>query len=272
MADLERDIGKLRGWTCAEIVATGDAEKAQTDADLIGEPMLDLLQMIAAVREHAPVLITPGVVPTPRPPMVIMDTEGTHLLRHYSFAHTYRMTMTASILEELREWGFAALFDAAGRPVDRRSEFETLLVTSMHWIADAERQSQPENRVTSYVTSLEMFFSASDSPIVRDVSEGVAYVLGTTLGARKEIRARISELYGRRSRVSHQGQRGSDAADLYQLKNTSINFLARMSKLAWRFEKREDVRSWIADLRLAGEYVDEVPVSEAEPADPGAIP
>jgi len=267
-AQMERDVGELKQWTCAEVSIVGDDKKAKDDAEELAEPMLDLLQMIAAIESPHAVSITAGIVATPRPPLVIVEAKGTHATWHRTYKHTHRVNVNTGVLTKLREQGFATLLDAVAKQPTSHSKYEAMLVNSMHWIADAQKQASPANSVTSYVTAFELFFATDGSPITRDVSEGVAYVLGGTLEQRKYNRKLITSLYSRRSKVSHEGQRDVEDAEVFQLKLLSINFLARMSKLAWRFQNRDDVRSWIADLRLEGQYKDEPPAPEAAPGPP----
>lgn len=49
-----------------------------------------------------------------------------------------------------------------------------------------------------------------------------------------------------------------------------VFFLARITKLGWFFEKRDDVRRRIADLQLAADSADEPPIPEVGPVSPFA--
>ncbi|HEY1656226.1 MAG TPA: hypothetical protein VGF86_14065 [Candidatus Tumulicola sp.] len=250
-------VQQLKGWTCCEVIVEGDDDKAKEDAASIAEPLLDFAQLVAISKSFTEVNVAGGVVPAPRPPMVLMSVDGSHGACSFSFSHAHRFELSQPIVEEFRQNGFAALLDAIAKPRSSYSDYEILLVDAMHWIANAERQSDPENRVTSYITALEMFFTASNAPITRDVSEGVAYILERTPKERAKLRDRIVSLYGRRSEVSHRGQRDVAETEVHQLRVIGINFLARMSHFAWQFKDAASVRGWLATTRLSGSYQEE---------------
>lgn len=256
----------LRGSACLEVLVEGDAARAEWEASAESEPVLDILQVIAAIEEPSVkrIRIVPGGPLSPPTPRVVLSADGTEAHFNQNLNWSFRLDVTAGAFEHLRSQGFGAVLDALGKSSSNRNEFEVLLLNALHWIADAERQEQLENRITSYVTGLEMFFSAQGSPIVRDVSEGVAYALGANLGERKRIRDLVTKLYGLRSKVSHEGRRSVVEAETRELKMLTINFLARMSRLSWRFSAKEHVSAWIADLRLSGTYADDPPMTGAD--------
>jgi len=252
----------LRGAACVEVQVNGDVARAQEEATAESEPVVDLLQVVAAIEEPSvkKIRIVAGGLTSPPAPRVVLSGDGTEAHFNQSLTWGFRLSIDRATLDRLRGQGFGPVLDALGKISAERSEFESLLLNAIHWIADAERQEQLENRITSYVTTLEMFFSAQGSPIVRDVSEGVAYALGGSIEDRKRNRDAVTKLYGLRSKVSHEGQRSIVKDEIAQLKVLTINFVARMSRLAWRFSAREDVSAWIADLRLSGTYSDDAPI------------
>ena len=120
----------------------------------------------------------------------------------------------------------------------------------MHWIADGSRQPLAENKTTSYITAIEMFFSVNDAPVTRDVSEGVAFVLASTLEDRKKLVAHAAKLYGTRSRVSHRGTRITDEQSAHEAHEMAVNLLARLSAMSSQFRTLADFRDWNAEQRL----------------------
>lgn len=266
---LERVIGAalmqpIHGSAFAEVEVEGDVQRAKQDAAAESEPVIDLLQVVAAIEQPSRIRIVPGGSESPPPPQVVLSADGTE--GHYAQNLTAgrRFAVDQGTFDRLREKGFGAVLDALGKPSTQRNDFEKLLLNAIHWIADAERQQQRENRITSYVTALEMFFSVKGGSIVRDVSEGTAYILGGDLPTRKAVRDLVCKLYDRRSEVSHGGQRSAVDEEVAQLKKLVINFVARIGPFAQRFSTKEQFVTWSKDLRLSANYDDHLPVSSSD--------
>ena len=207
--------------------------------------------------------VTGGELPGPLPLTIIMETAGTHATWRRSWENTHRITVTPATLAKMREKGFSALLDAVAKPRVQRSAYDSLLIDAMHWVADGERQLNVENKVTSYMTALEMFFSSPDAPITRDVSESVALLLASKAEHREKIRKLIASLYAERSKISHEGKRESSLDAVRHLRRFAVSLLARMSSLSWRFPNREAIKTWLRGLRLGVEYEDRPPDHES---------
>lgn len=243
--------------TAAEVPAIGDVERAKEDAAHISEPVLDFLQLIAAIEEPSFTnirIVGGGDLMARQPPRMVIAADGTEANWDAKLAYGHRLQLTTPLVGRIIGSGFQSAVDAIAKNEDDRTPFEDLLVAAIHWIADAEKQDRLENRITSYMTAMELFFTSADAPITRDLSENVAYLLGTDLQNRKEIRQLVNELYKQRSKVSHTGSRTALEADVRRLKELAINVAAMMSRMAPRFTTKADLQMMFADLRLSAEF------------------
>jgi hypothetical protein len=242
--------------TVAEVPAVGDADRAKEDATQVSEPVFDFLQLIAAIEEPSErqIRIIPGGdLMARQPPRFVISDDETEAHWDQKLAFGFRLELTQARVENVINFGLQSVVDAIAKR-EERSEFDDMLLNAMHWIADAERQEQLENKITSYMTAMELFFTVEDGPIVRDLSESVAFLLGNTLENRKRVKKLVARLYGLRSKVSHEGHRSALSRDVVELKTIAINVLILMSRLANRLEGKVDVQQLFADLRLSAEF------------------
>jgi hypothetical protein len=241
----------------AEVTASGDPQHAKEQAARLCAPVIDFLQLIAAIDdregEHIRVVLGGEVTGTQAPQLVIYD-DRTQLNWDYRFLRNRRLELTQGRIKRVVDRGLSPLLAALSKTSDERSEFEDLLLTAVRWIADAETQSLPENRITSFVTSMELFFTKENAPIGRDLSESIACILADNLEARKELKKLVSTLYEKRSKISHEGQQDGLIEAAAKLKRLAINVLAAMCGMSDRFRNKEDVRTFFADLRLSGRF------------------
>jgi hypothetical protein len=181
--------------------------------------------------------------------MVAADGRNIHHLdgRHFDL----RFELSPVKLRRMKKDGFAPLVVAIGRTEDERSNFEKSLLRSMHWIADAARQDALENKITSYITAIEMCFSSRGAPIGRDIAEGCAVMLGATLEHRKELAEEMSELYALRSAVSHEEKNIEVERAERRLRVISINLLAKVAGMSSRCTSVNDFRVWLQERRLS---------------------
>jgi len=240
----------LKNRACAFVAVRGDAERAQADALRDVEPVLDFLQLVAAVFEPSFKAIRIGVggdLLTKQPARLLIAADKSFIQPRENMLFGHRLEMNAGRLQQMRDRGFGPLIDALNKPEVERTEFERYLIRSMHWVADAERL---ENRITGYVTAIDMFFATKGEPLTRDVTEGTAMLLARDLATRKNIMKRMAEFYEMRSGVSHAGTATFDEVAVTRLKTYAMNFLATVCGKAAQFKTKDEFRAWIADRRL----------------------
>ena len=243
----------LKNRACAFVAARGDADRAQADALRDVEPVVDFLQLVAAVFEPSfkDIRISVGGdLLTKQPARLLIAADKSFIQPRENMLFGHRLEMNAGRMQQMRDGGFGPLIDALSKPEAARTEFERYLIRSMHWIADAERQERLENRITGYVTAIDMFFATKGEPLTRDVTEGTAMLLGRELANRKNIMKRMAEFYEMRSGVSHAGTATFDEDAVTRLKYYAVNFLSTVCGKAAQFKTKDEFRAWMADRRL----------------------
>jgi len=253
-ADADKLTELLLNRPVVEVAHRGDKAKAHAEALRKLEPVLDFLQLIVMIHEPPDREIRihlGGDVLAKQPTTFMIAADGSNI--HHVDRHHFdpRFELSPVKLQRMKKDGFAPLVVAIGRNEDDRSNFEKSLLRSMHWIADADRQDALENKITSYITAIEMFFSSRGAPIRRDIAEGCAVMLGTSLEDRKELAEEMSELYGLRSAISHQGKKIEDERAERRLRVISINLLAKAARMSSRCTSINDFRDWLQERRLS---------------------
>jgi hypothetical protein len=245
---------------CAEVTVRADPDRAEAEAERQVSPILDFLQLLSAIYDP-PVrgikIRVGGDLLTKQPMRFIMATDESSIHTRDKFLFDFRFELTKERLANMKGDGFGALFDAMLKPVEKQTEFERRLLTSMHWIADASRQDLLENKITSYITSIETFFSSdgSGNPLSRDLSEGSATILASApkerLRRRVDLAETVGRLYKLRNAISHAGQRVEDENAERELREISINLLALIGKMSRKFQTLKDFREWLRERRLS---------------------
>lgn len=139
------------------------------------------------------------------------------------------------------------------KPEDQLSKIEEAYVRAMHWLSDAERQVELENKVLSLVTCLETFFTPSrDSglPISNTVAESIALLAETELEKRRHLKKMVKNLYNLRSRVSHGGGEIVDERDLMSLLDVAYWVIHYFYDKRAEYNSLEDVSKKVEDLKL----------------------
>lgn len=263
------DLKPLNGMACVEVRVTGGDMRFRLQlAEERLEEVLDFFQILhedhggwppgaKIVARELPFNVAPI-------PMIRSDRAATNW--QVTFEHMHRATISAEMVAKAKTNDLRALVVALEKLPEERGDFERALLNAMHWIADARRQPAPELQLTDAITALEMFFTTDQpgTPISRDVSEGVALIVGKTLDQRRRIKERVQDLYNKRSKVSHAGKREITNSELYEVRNLVMYFLRKMCKLAPLFKKRVDVRAWLENLRLSASYDDPKPDESAD--------
>jgi len=263
---LVRDADKLtellQNRPAAFVSVRGDKDFAKERALKMVTPVVDLMQVAGAIY-HQLDDVSIGVggdLLAKQPPVLIIAKDGSNIHHEGRYAFGHRYEMEAQHLEEMRSKGFGPLLDSLSKPESERTEFERTLLRSMHWVAEAERQSSIESKTTAYVTAIDMFFARQGEPLTRDITEGTATLLSSTLEGRRQVVKVMERFYKLRSGVSHVGEEVTED-DIRGLKGLTISFLARMSAMSSRFATKDAFRSWLVDQRLTPSMTQRAPRS-----------
>ena len=242
----------LLNRVCASITLVGDVQMCRYLAVAELEPIVDFFQLMTAIYEpnfKGIQIRLGGDLVTRQPPSLVVKGDGTRIYDEQKLAFDHRLEVDQSKIDQMRT-NFGSILKIFAKDGEDRTDFEAVILRSMHWIADADRQKLPENKTTSYITAIEMFFSASDAPITRDVSEGVATIMRSTLAERRELLGEVAALYATRSRISHRGERLENDDNAIKLKNIAVNLLSKLGNMSSSFADLPGLRAWLADQRL----------------------
>jgi hypothetical protein len=159
--------------------------------------------------------------------------------------------VSSETMDKLRECGAWDVAAILAKPVSSLSDFERVLLRGIHWFGNALPQAEPENELLSLVTCLETFLTPRDSnPIGTAIAEGVALLLGKTLDERKKLKRRVKNLYGKRSSVSHGGEKAVLEADLTELREVAKKLVRHMISLNTSIQSQKELLEKIEDQKL----------------------
>jgi hypothetical protein len=149
--------------------------------------------------------------------------------------------------------GLATLSHLLVSPTSELSEFENKLIDSIHWFAAGKAQVELENRLLSFVTSIEVFLNprSQDRSITSAVSMGVAMVLASQYEERSKIFQFMKRMYGLRSTVSHGSRQPLLELDIVRLRNLTAEFTSSLIRRHKDFKTLEDLRSWLERQQLS---------------------
>lgn len=132
-----------------------------------------------------------------------------------------------------------------------RTETEELLLRAVHWFADAELQRNPENRVQSYVTCFDMFFSTREGGVTAAVQDGVAFFMGHDRDSRVRIHRFVGEAYDSRSRASHEGSALDLPGTIVALEQLVVNSIAEMLRRRDELPDKKAIKDCVFQQRMS---------------------
>jgi hypothetical protein len=123
---------------------------------------------------------------------------------------------------------------------------------AVHWFSSALQQQELENAFLCQIIALETIFSTEKgNPIANSVSEGVAFILGQNLDARKRLKKTIKDYYGKRSGVSHGGKKVIMESDYFNLMNIVGSLIVHLNKKIDEFSSQKEFMEWLEDIKLS---------------------
>ena len=199
----------LLGVTCAEVTTAGDPERSQELAEQACLDIIDVLQFMSGmfvdpderIRIDFRSFDSSGYRP------VLLLSEGrTHFVPSQNrFGASGNFALTQQRLVQFDEWNLSAIFDILSKVPEERSEIELLILRAVHWFADGDLQRHMENKLQSYVTCLDMFFTERGAEVGAAVQDGVAWMMADDAEHRLYLHQFVADVYDFRSRSSHDG-------------------------------------------------------------------
>ncbi len=256
VAVTQRTVEQLMGVTIVEISEAGDPSLAQERAETKCLTTIDVLQFMAGLFVHSEQRIRVdfrSVESAGFRSVLLLSEDGTHFVQNQNrFGPSGSFVLTSDIMERMKSVGFMAIFDILAKEETDKTEIEKLIMRAVHWFSDAELQRNPSNKLQSYVTCLDMFFSSRDGEATAAVQDGVAYLLGDSVEQRMEIHKFVGEAYEYRSRASHEGAELHLPEMIVKLKSLTANFLAIVAQRRADFQTKKALKQWVYAQRMAG--------------------
>lgn len=250
----EEGIGTLMNRVCAEITVQGDPAAAEELAESACLPVIDYLQLLCGVYVHTDrkIRIGYGDLVSPGFRAVVMVSEtGDHVnFEHKRVGPAGAFVINEHVIAKAHETGLDGLAEILSKSEDSRSDVEALLIQAMHWFANGESQLTSHNKLLSYVTCLDMFFSDPRTDVTRSVAEGVAFLMADDFATRSRIYDFVKRMYELRSAASHRGERPPIDDELPRLRELTVNVIANLLKRRGEFKQKEDIQTWTHRTRL----------------------
>jgi hypothetical protein len=243
----------------ATYTVDGDGLRAIELIDDYVSPVADYLQFCLAVldddseRYYAFVDYKGRYTWQPTNVGIILDERGTNqpALSVLDERQQVRATITNENFKYLHLDGIAQLAQIFGRPIDDLSEYEQLLYRAVRVFAEGERSHSRRQRILSYVTAVELFFTQGNDT-TRAVTEGIGYALGTDYATRKRIIGQMQAMYNDRSSTTHDGLEPADVRTYRHQVWSVLRAMIRLWNQSPAFQTKADSGAWIDRLRFSG--------------------
>jgi hypothetical protein len=248
----KRFLTEIRGSVCSEVVATAEPIRAREIALEETHLALDLLRyaiLFLFDKERPRAVGVLGEVSEDNRVAVAIrtDNRGTS----YNIERTnFPLELDDSAIERMRAIGVFALSDLIVKT--KKTDFEDVILRAVHWLASAQTQNENENALLNLVTCLETFFKAeAGTPISATIAEGVAMLTASGLEERKRRKVRVSYFYGKRSKLTHEGDGKITNAELGELTLICRDLTLLMIRNRDKFEGHKEFRNWLEDQKLS---------------------
>ncbi len=159
--------------------------------------------------------------------------------------------ITDDNVSKLKECGAMDVAAFLEKPLGALADIERILLRGLHWFGNALCHGEAENELLSLTTCLETFLTPKDgNPIGTAIAEGIAILLADTLEDRKKLKKRVKELYGKRSGVSHGGEKAVLESDLVELRDIAKRLIHKVITLRSKVASQKALLEMIEDAKL----------------------
>jgi hypothetical protein len=159
--------------------------------------------------------------------------------------------ITEDNVSKLQECGAMDVAALLEKPLGTLSDIERIILRGLHWFGNALCHGEAENELLSLTTCLETFLTPKDgNPIGTAIAEGIAILLADTLEDRKKLKKRVKDLYGKRSGVSHGGEKAVLESDLVVLRDIAKRLIYRVITLRSDVPTQKALLEMIEDTKL----------------------
>lgn len=244
-------LSTFRGIACSEVLVTAEPNRAREIALEATRLAIDLLRysILFLFDDERPrtVGVLGDVSRDSRVAMAI-HTDNQACVFHSELTHV-PLTLNEEAIAAMRNIGVFELSDLIEK--DGRTEFEDVVLRAAHWLASAQTQNENENALLNLVTCLETFFKPeSGAPITATIAEGVAMLTANALKERTHRKNRVAYFYGKRSKLTHEGDGTVTDADLRELTCLCRDMTLLMIRHKASFSFHKDFRVWLEGQKL----------------------
>lgn len=135
--------------------------------------------------------------------------------------------------------------------LDSLTDLDRAILRGIRWFGNALCQVEAENELLSLTTCLETCLTPRDgNPIGTAIAEGVAILLGEGLAERKKLKRRVKDLYGKRSGVSHGGEKAVLGSDLVELRDIASRLVRKVICMRATASSQKALLEMIEDAKL----------------------
>jgi Apea-like HEPN len=253
-ARLKVDFDQVRG-RCVSIMEV-DAESGRAKERAIEETRLALEVLSFCLRpDRRRFERVPRVQGEPEGsyiPVLVLRADGGGFNRNLDAAGpVVDLLVDEEARVAMESAGFAALQHMASAEFATLTDFQKALLRSVHWLVSSLDGSSNEERLLRLVTALECVLTPREgTPIGTAIAEAIALLLQESFEARKDIKKRAKNLYGKRSAVSHGGDKAASDDEVLWLEEVSFGLLQRLIRRHDEFDSRQDLFDYVEELKM----------------------
>ena len=243
----------LRGTVCSTYKVVAEPQRARELAEIETRRAFDLLRFAVPFLYRGSENIRIGLLGeiTRKRTVSLAYSGSNYSLFHHLVGPVETLALTPSNIDRMAQIGVLALSDILKKDEATHTEYERVILRSVHWIAGATVQTENENTFLNLMTSLETLLTPRDSsPIGTAIAEGVALLLGKTLEQRKHIKQRIKHFYGQRGGVSHGGEKAILESECWELRQYATLLISALVKRVDDFKNHRDLFDWLENKKL----------------------
>ncbi|MBE7549350.1 MAG: hypothetical protein HS127_20230 [Planctomycetia bacterium] len=184
-------------------------------------------------------------------PMISSDSKS-FTLNNQVIGPLIPFELSDNSMKQMEKIGAIKLLAILTKPKEQVSEFERILLRSVHWYSSSLTQYEIENQFLNLITCLETFLTPRDgNPIGTAIAEGVVILITTGVENRIALKKEIQKLYGLRSAVSHGGKKEILESDVKELNKIVRRLIMNMIRRIDEFKSQKELLSWIEEQKLS---------------------
>lgn len=164
----------------------------------------------------------------------------------------HRLSINESTIKAIEKMNLFKLSQLLKSNSNGLNSFDEMLLRSIHWFSNSQCSFDYESSFLYSVIGIETILNPKDynASINNSVAEGTAFILSNDKDNRIKLKKLVKKLYGKRSGVSHGGNKVILEDDIknirYILADLILNLLSRKSE----FNSHNSLFNWIEDVKM----------------------